>query len=134
MSKFIQNETEEILYSTSFFNSREITFYKNQSADFLNGIGSSGTVGARLIITSERIVYSVGKFVKIFNVKWAESLGMYGFEIKREDITNAYLRRAVLPISQEYVFETKSIVFGIPIGDFWDDKIKNAIEQFIGKM
>ena len=133
MPDFIKNETEEILYSTSFFNSREITFYKNQSANFLNGIGRSGTLGASLIITSQRIVYNVGKLVKIFNAEWAKSLGMYGFELKREEITNAFLRKAVLPISQEYVFETKSIVFGIPVGYFWYNKIKNAIEKFLGK-
>ncbi|MEI6728381.1 MAG: hypothetical protein WCK98_01940 [bacterium] len=133
MSDFIQNETEEILYSTTYYSSRAIYFYKNQSTSFFNSTGNSGTMGTRLVITSQRIVYEVAKFVKIFNSKRAESLGIYGFELKREEITNAFLRKAVLPVSQEYVFETKSIVFGIPVGYFWDNKIKNAVEKFLGK-
>lgn len=133
MSGFIKNSTEEVLFSTSYLNSRGIAFYKNQSSHYLNCVASSGTVGASLIITSQRIVYDVGKFVNVFNTEWAKSLGMCGFEIKKEEITNSFLRKAILPIFQEYVFETKRIVFSIPVGYFWDDKIKNAIKQFLIK-
>ena len=129
MSDFIKNETEEILYSNTYYSSRVISFYKNQSTSFFNSTGNSGTMGTRLVITSERIVYKVAKFVKIFNSKRAESLGMYGFEFKKDEIINAFIRNRF--IDKEYIFETKSICFGIYVGYFWDDKIKNAIEKFL---
>ena len=130
MSDFVKNPTEVILYSGNGF---RVRFYKNNSSKFSNGVGSSGTIGTHITITSERIVYSTANFIKMFDSNWAESLGMYGFEIKKEYITKAFLRRDFLPVSQEYVFETKSIVIGIEVGYFWEDKIRNAIEQFLKK-
>jgi len=125
MPHFIKNPTEVVLCSIY---SQSLYFYMNKSTSLFNRVVSGGGIGCSLIVTTERIVYSPSNLVKIFNVEWAKSLGLYGFEIKKEQIINSFRRNVIL--TQEYVFQTNAITFGIEVGYFSKKNI-NAIEKFL---